>query len=238
LTVIDKPAPFNLDLLTLSVLLEQEQSATLDVLVPRQVGFDGEIKLSIEGYGAARRALGPGLETTPVTAKAMDRQVSLQLRANRDAEIASRPIYVRGEATVAGHTIVQYSQPIPLSVRQLPFTLENTMKRLSVTIVPPGVPSAAGEAEFAIRASRRGWFTDQINLALEGLPEGIVATSTNLPNHVGEVPFKLTATEKAVPKEYRITVVGSASAGGRTYQQKTEPLVLTVAKPQDVPDKQ
>src|SRR5206468_2300303 len=105
---------------------------TLDLLVPRHDGFEGEIKLTLEGYVAARQALGQGLETAPVTVKANESRAALKLKAKLDAEIGSRPVYVRGEATVDGQTVVQYSQPIPLTIRQVPFTLANTMKRLSV----------------------------------------------------------------------------------------------------------
>lgn len=237
LAVLDTPAPFLIELYTLALTLEQEQSADLDIGIVRRNGFEGEIKLSAEGYSAGREPLTQNLEAPTAALKPGQSHATLRLKAKPDAEIGSRLIYVRGETTVDGQPVIEFSQPIPLAVRQIPFTLRNTMKRLSVAVLPPGVQSAASEAEFAVRASRRGWFTDQINLSLEGLPEGVTATSTNLPNKVGEVTFKLTATEKApVSKDFQITVLGSSSVAGRTYQQRTEPMTLSITKSQDVAD--
>jgi hypothetical protein len=54
---------------------------------------------------------------------------------------------------------------------------------------------------------------------------------------VGEAGFKLIATDKApAGKEFQITVLGSATVDGRTYQQRTIPMTLTVTRPQDMAD--
>lgn len=237
LTVVNSGPAFVLDALTLSVLLEQDQTSQVDVEVVRRDGFDADIKLTLDGYSAGREPLERNVETASITLKGQESRARLNLKAKADSEIGSRPIYVRGEATVDGQAVTQFSQPLPLTIRQLPFTLLNTMKRLSVAALPNGAKSAASEAEFAVRASRRGWFTDQIDLALEGLPEGVTATSTNLPSQVGEVTFKLTASDKApAGKEFQITVVGSANLEGRTYRQKTVPMTLSITAPQDLAD--
>ncbi|MFO1499776.1 MAG: PPC domain-containing protein [Verrucomicrobiota bacterium] len=237
LTILDSAPPFTLELLTLSVSLEQEQAADLQLLVRRRDGFDGEIKLTPEGFSSGRESIARNLEFQPVTLKAAESRARLTCKARMDSEIGVHPIYVRAETTVDGQTINQYSQAVPLTIRQLPFSLVNTMKRLSVAVLPAGTTSAASEAEFAVRASRRGWFTDQIDLSLEGLPEGVTATTTNLASHVGEVTFKLHATEKAaVLKDFEITVVGSANIAGRIYQQRTAPMTLSVTKPTEVAD--
>jgi hypothetical protein len=236
LTVLDTPPLFTIDLLTLSLLLEQDQSANLEVAVARKEGFEGDIKLTAEGYSSGREPLTDNVDVQPITAKPGEHRVSLKMKAKLDSEIGSRLIYVKAESTNGGQTITQYSQAIPLTITQIPFTLFNTMKRLSVAVLPAGTTSAAGEAEFVVKASRRGWFTDQVNLSLEGVPEGVLATSTNLPSHVGEVTFKLTTTDKApAQKEFQIRVLGSATIGGRTYQQKTAPMTLSItAPPQEV----
>ena len=47
----------------------------------------------------------------------------------------------------------------------------------------------------------------------------------------------LPPTEKATTaKDFQITVVGSANAGGRTYQQRTDPMTLSITAPQNVAD--
>jgi hypothetical protein len=230
-TVMDTPAPFVLELGALSVLLDQEQSAVLKVRGKRRSDFEGEIKLALEGYAYGRDNLTEQIESPEVILKAGESDASLQVKARAYAEPGSRPVYVKAETTVDRQSVVQYSDPIPLTIRQIPFTLLNTMKNLSVTVLPPGRTSAAAEAEFAVRTERRGWFAGEISLALEGLPEGITATSTNLPSGIGEAGFKLTATDKApAGKEFKIVVRGTATIGGRTYEQRTTPATLTVSK--------
>ena len=237
LTVLARPAPFTSELLTLSLMLEQEQSGALDIVVIRRDGFDGEIKLTAEGYSAGREPLSRNVEFQPVTLKGAESRGRLLLKAKPDAEIGSRLVFVKAEATVDGQAVSEYSQAIPLEIKQLPFTILSTMKRLSVAVLPGGLKSPASEAEFAIRASRRGWFTDQIQLDVEGVPEGVTISSTNLPSHVAEASFKLTATEKApAGKEFQLTVVGSANVAGRSYQQRTGPITLSVTKSTDIAD--
>lgn len=236
LTVTASPPPFALQLATLSLAMEQDQSAKLYVNVRRN-GFDGEIKLIAEGYSSGREPLSRNVDAAAVTVKAGESQAVIALKARTDSETGTRPIYVRGEASVNGEGVTQYSDALPLSLRELPFTLVNTMKRLSVAVLPAGAKSAASEAEFAVRVSRRGWFTDQINLSLEGLPEGVTATSTNLPSQSSEAAFRLSSTDKApVDKEFQITVIGSATVAGRSYQQRTAPVTLSITKPTDLAD--
>jgi hypothetical protein len=104
---------------------------------------------------------------------------------------------------------------------------------LAVTAQPAGAKSAAGEAEFSIKVTRRGLFTEDITLVLEGLPDGISATSTNLARGVGEAAFKLTASDKAqTGKTNTITVVGTATANGRTLQQRAPGITLVVNAPE------
>lgn len=235
LTVQPSTAPFTLDLLTLSLLLEQDQTGTVHVQLQRRAGFDGEIKLSAEGYSAGRESLGRNVDVTGATLKAGETHGTLSLKARLDSEIGSRLVYVKGEATVDGQVVTQLSQSMPLTLQQIPFTLLNTVKKVSVAVLPAGNKSAASEAEFTIKASRRGWFTDQINLSLEGLPEGVSVTSTNLASQVREVTYRLATTDKApADKDFQVTVVGSATAGGRTYEQRTAPMALSITKPQDL----
>jgi hypothetical protein len=237
LTVLETPPPFTIGLMTLSLVMDQGQSGTLDVVVHRREGFNGEIKLLPEGFSSGREPLTRNVAVDPVTLKPGETQATFKMRARIDSETGRRPIYVRGEAKANGETVVQYSPSLPLTVHEIPFALENTMKRLSIAVLPPDVESAASEAEFTVRASRRGWFTDQINLKLEGLPEGVIATSTNLPSRVGEVTFKLTTTNKAPPaKEFQIIVVGSADVANRNYEQRTVPMTLSITKSQAMAD--
>ncbi|HVY68824.1 MAG TPA: PPC domain-containing protein [Verrucomicrobiae bacterium] len=228
LSVLDA-TPFTLDLETPAGSVEQEQALTLEVQAVRRNGFNGEIKLSAEGYSSGREGIGRNFNVEAPVIKMGESRGRVTLRARVDSETGTRLVWLRGEANVDGRTVVQYSRAIPVSINMVPFTLANNLKVLSLTVLPPGSKSAAGEAELQIKASRRGWFTDLITLTIEGLPEGVNATTVNLPNGVGDATFKLTATDKAaVGKETSFTVLGSANVAGRTFQQRTAPIKLTI----------
>jgi hypothetical protein len=222
-------APFSVEPLTLSASVEQEQSTVLEVVLHRRDGYAGEVQLALEGFSAGRDPISRSVETGPVTLKGYDTQGTLNLKARLDAELGTRPVWIRGEAKVNGQAVSVASRPLPLTIREFPFALANSLPRLSVTALPSGLKSAAGEAEFLVRVSRRGWFTDDINLAIEGLPEGITATATNLPRYASEAAFKLTAGEKApAGKEVPLRVVGTAHVNGRRYEVRSPELKLTI----------
>jgi hypothetical protein len=222
-------APFGVEPLTLSVTMEQEQSAGLEVLVRRAEGYREDIQLSLEGFSTGREAITRSVDTGPVTLRGYDTRATFNLRARLDAELGTRPIWVRAEGRAGGEPVVLVSRALPLTIREFPFALNNSLPRLLVTALPAALKSAASEAEFTVRVSRRGWFTDDISLALEGLPEGVTATSTNLPRNIAEAAFKLTATEKApAGKDVSLFVVGTANVNGRGYQVRSPELKLTI----------
>jgi hypothetical protein len=128
--------------------------------------------------------------------------------------------------------VTQYSRPIPLTIDPFPFTLANSLPRLAVTAMPPDKKSAASEAEFTVKATRRGWFTDDIGLSVEGVPEGITINTAGMPRGAGEAAYKITATDKApVGKEVSLVVVGTANVNGRSYKLRSAPIVVTVNAP-------
>src|SRR5262249_5396700 len=138
------------------------------------------------------------------------------------------------DAKIDGQTVVQYSRAIPLTVEPVPFTLASSLPRLAVTASPPERRSPASEAEFSIKANRRGWFGEDISLSVEGLPEGISVNTTNISRGTGEAAFKLSATDKApAGKDVSIVVVGNASVNGRNYQYRASPIKVTVNAPEE-----
>ncbi len=235
LTVRDTP-PFTVSFLSLGAEVEQEQSTTVEAVIQRGNGFDGAVTVSLEGFSSDRESISRSVSVDSVTLKPGETHATFRLQAKLDSEIGSRPIFVKGEANVAGQTIDQYSRTIPLTIREFPFTLSTTLPRLTLTAIPQGTKSAAGEAEFGVKVSRRGLFTEEIALAIEGLPDGIVATSTNLPRSVSEATFKLTATEKAaVGKTNTFKILGTSDVNGRRLQQRTSAITLVVNAPGEGP---
>ena len=231
LTVLDQP-PFTLEPVTLSVRMEQDQSATVEVAARRHGGFAGDIQVTAEGFSSGKEPLGRNVELQPVTLKGSDSRAALNLKAKLDSETGTRMVLFKGEAKVDGQSVTQYSRAIPLTIDPFPFTLSSSLPRLAVTALPPDRKSAAGEAEFSVKANRRGWFTDDINLAVEGVPEGITINATNIARGGGEAGFKIIANDKApAGKEVSLTVVGTANINGRNYQFRSSPIVVTINAP-------
>ena len=230
--------PFTVDWVTLSAQLEQNQSTALQAEVQRRNGFSGDIKVSLEGFSSGADPLTKSLDVQPVTLKEKSQRADFTVKAKLDSETGTRVVYLKAEATVDGQPVVQYGGGIPVTVTEFPFTLANSLPRLAVTAQAAGVRSAAGEAEFSVKVTRRGLFSEDIALALEGLPEGITATSTNLPRGIAEAAFKLTATDKAqANKTNTLTVVGTANVNGRALQQRAPAITLVVNAPAEMETK-
>jgi len=231
LTVLDKSA-FTLEPITLSALIDQNQSAAVELLIHRHNGFTGDIQVTAEGFSAGKEPLNKNVELQPVTLKAADARATLNLKAKLDSETGTRMILFKTVSKVDGQTNVQFSRPVPLTIDPVPFTLANSLPRLAVTAMPPDKKSAASEAEFSVKANRRGWFTDDINLAVEGVPEGLLINATNIARGAGEAAFKITASDKApTGKEVSLTVVGTANINGRDFRFRGSPVVVTINAP-------
>ena len=232
-TVLDKP-PFSVEWISLDGQMEQNQSSKLLAKLTRHDGFAGDVKVSVEGFSAGKDPISRSAEVQSVTLKTNATDAEFKIKAKNDSEIGTRPIYLKAEATVDGQPAVEYSESIPLTITEFPFTLVNSLPRLALTALPKGTQSAAGEAEFSVKATRRGLFNEDIALAFEGLPEGIVATTTNLPRGVTEAAFKLTTNEKAkAGTTNKFTVVGTAGVNGRSFTQRTPEISLIVNAPAD-----
>ena len=231
LTVLDKPS-FTVEPISLSARVEQNQSTAVEVQVQRHNSFLGDIQVSAEGFSSGKEPLTRNVEFQPATLKGADTRATINLKAKLDSETGTRLVVFKGEAKVNGQTVSQYSRAIPLTIDPVPFTLANSLPRLTVTALPPDKKSPAGEAEFNVKANRRGWFTDDITLSVEGVPDGLVINSTNITRGASEAGFKILATDKApAGKEVSLTVVGSATINGRPYQFRGSPIVVTINAP-------
>jgi hypothetical protein len=235
---VRESAPIAVRMLTLSAGTEQNQSAEILVEVTRRPGFEGEVKVMLEGYSAGKEPITKSFDVGAVTLKPGETLARLNPRAKLDAETGTRPVFARAEATIHGQAVSVYSEPIVVTVGEFPFALSSSLPRVTLTALPDGASSAAGEAEFSVKVSRRGWFTEDVNLALEGLPEGISATSTNLPRGQAEAAYRLKASENAEPgKTHPVTIVGTANVNGRNYQLKGPTVSVIVNAPAELAEK-
>ncbi len=234
LTVLDT-VPFSLDVTTLGAAMEQNQAGAVEVFAQRKEGFNGEIKLVAEGFSAGREAASRSFSGGDGVIKSGENIGRIKLTPKMDSEIGIRTVVVRGEAMADGRQVVNYTQPIPVSVTQFPLVLSSTLPRLSLTVLPPGSDSAAGEAETKIRVERRAGFGGDVELSIEGLPEGVRSELPKIPAGVGEVSMKLFATDKAkVGTNYNLTVVGTAVVNDRNYKVRTGQIGLTIGLPEAV----
>ncbi|MEK7674586.1 MAG: hypothetical protein AAB676_01960 [Verrucomicrobiota bacterium] len=231
LTVLE-PSPFALEPATLMASVEQDQTASIEVIAQRQDGFTGEIKISAEGFSAGREPITRSFDLQPVTLKGTETRGLLNLKARLDSEVGTRLIVLKGETTVNGQTIAQYSSAIPVAVSQVPFVLSTALKRLTVTALPPGTQSAAAETTFTVKAERRAGFNGEIALALDGVPEGVTATIDKILANSAEAIVKLVATDKAsAGKEFQLTIRGTGSFNERNYKHSPEQIKLTINAP-------
>ncbi len=234
LTVLEA-TPFSIDATTLGLSLEQEQAGTIEVLTERRDGFNGEIKISAEGFNAGREGVGRSFSGGDAVIKAGEAIGRIALTPKMDSEVGLRTLVIRGEANVGGRQVVTYGRPIPVAVSQYPLILSSTLPRLSLAVLPPGSTSAAGEAETKIRVERRGGFNGDVELVLEGLPEGVRSELPKIPAGVGEVSMKLTSTAQAkVGTNYAVTVVGRAVFNDRNYKARTPAIGLTISVPDSI----
>lgn len=235
ITVLDA-VPFTVDLVTLSADVEQNRSRTIDVYVQRREGFTAPIKLTAEGYSAGKDPITKSFDVTEATVNAAETVGKVKLKAKQDSEIGTRTIVIRGEAT-DGQTFVQYSREVPVTITQIPFVLSSTLPKLSVTALPPGSESAAGEASTIIKVERRDGFTNELQLAVTGMPAGINTTLDKIPANGTETTLKIVATEKAAVGTNTFTVLGTSAHKDRNYKFRTGPVTVVVSAPEPMEQK-
>lgn len=229
LSVFDS-APFTLDALSLAAAMDQLQSATVDALILRRPGFTGDVKLSAVGFTTGREPITKSLDVKELTVKADARTAQLKFTAKVDSELGTRAIQLRGEATENGQAVVQFSQPMALTVAQIPFVLSVTPAKIALNLARSGGTNA-DEATVKVKVERRN-FTGAIPLLLEGLPAGVQVHGTNIPSGAGEAALVFTATEKAAAgTNYAFVVQGTALHNDRLYRHKTGGVKLILTAP-------
>jgi hypothetical protein len=122
---------------------------------------------------------------------------------------------------------------VPVTVTEVPFVISSTLTRLSVTALPTNAQSAASEAATTVKLQRRAGFTNEVNLALEGLPAGMIATLDKIPANGTETTLKLVATEKAPAGTNSVALVAAGMHSDRNFKHRSS-LTLTINFPEPV----
>ena len=235
LTILDT-APFTLELVTLSAAVEQNQTATVEVMVQRREAFMGDIKLGAEGFSAGTNPITKSFDVAEVTLKGNESLGKVNFTARQDSEVGIRTVVIRGDATVEGQPVTEYSRPLPVSVSQVPFVISSTLSRLMITALPPGSQSAAGETSTTVKVDRRAGFTNEVLLTIEGLPVGVNSVLEKLPANGGEIILKLVATEKAaIGTNFSFSILGTGLHNDRNYRSRSGAVTLVVSAPEIEP---
>lgn len=235
LTVLEA-APFSVASATLLANIEQSQSGEVEVLVERR-GFNGEIKVTAEAFSPARDGMSRSFDFQPLVLNAGQSSGKLSLRAKPDADLGARHLVLKAEAEADGKAVADYSGPIPLATAQIPFVVTPSLKKLLVTALPESSGSAAAEAVLTLKASRRMNFAGEIQISIEGIPDGVKPVLSNIATNSNETTIKLIATEKAeTGKDHNLTVVAAGTHNDRIYRFRSTPVSLTVNAPEKEPD--
>ena len=231
LTVLPE-APFSIASATLMETVEQNENGKIDLLVNRG-GFDGEIRITPEGFSTGREPITRSFEFQPLVIKPGQNRGTLSLKAKTDSEVTGRHIVLRGEADVDGSTVTVFSPLVPVQTVQIPYVLTTSLKKLIVTALPSESESAASEAVFTVKADRRMKFDGEIELKLDGAPDGVSVEIGKIPENGGESPVKLRASEKApAGKEFKLTISGAGVHNDRTYRFRAPPVTLVINAPE------
>jgi hypothetical protein len=229
LTVFET-APFTIDALTLASSMDQLQASAVEVFVHRRPGFNGEIKLSAVGFSAGREPITKSLDVKEVTLKTNETTAKIPLVAKVDAEVATRPVFVRAEAMEAGEKVVQFTQPMSITVAQIPFVLSAAPAKLTLN-APRAGSTNIDEVLLKVKADRRG-FTGEIPLTIDGLLTGVQVEGTNIPANAAEATVRILATAKTPPlTNVSFTIQGAAMDKDRLYRHKTGAVRLSVVPP-------
>ena len=223
--------PFTIDSVSVAASMDQLRSANVDVTIGRRPGFTGDVKLSVVGFSAGRAPVTKSLDVRENTLKGEASSGQIKLTARGDSEIGTRHILVRAEATDAGQPVVLFSQPVAVTVSQIPFVLSTSSSKLTLNASPAGATNF-DEVELKVRAERRN-FTGEIPLTWEGLPAGIKLEGASIPTNTTELVVKISATEKSKPAtNITLTVQGAAMNNDRLYRHKAGAIQLNIAPPE------
>jgi len=188
------------------------------------------VKLSAVGFTLGRAAIAKSLDVKEVTVKGSETAGKLVFAAKVDSEVGTRAVLVRGEASDNGQTVVQFSQPIAMTVAQIPFVLSAAPAKLALDM-PRAGSTNVDDAILKVKVERRN-FAGEIPLTIDGLPAGVKVEGTNVPASAAEATLTFVATDKAQPTtNSTLTIRGAAMHNDRLYRHKTGSVKLTIAPP-------
>ena len=210
---------------SLAALWERPESVRslgnrLVVVANRDVGFDGEIVLTVVG-------LPPGVTATPNSIPAGKAETAIEFRLSEKANLGSFAFTVVGRGRQNDHQFTATLQPSPLMVGQ-PFDLK---------IQPNPVPLVAGgRATLTVTASRKGGYGGPIGLEFRNLPAQVKASRAIIGSGKSATTVTLTAAADApIGSRGDVDLLGTVRLGNQqaaspafTVHVQAPPRLLTV----------
>ncbi|MSU35484.1 MAG: hypothetical protein EXS36_10285 [Pedosphaera sp.] len=217
--------PLTVDALTPMVELDQNGGSSVEVQVTRSAEFTGDVRVVAEEL--------PGLSLPAITIPAGQSRGRLQISAANNSEVSTRWLMIFATASVGGQDFsIHAPNPLPVRTGAIPFFLTTAQPRLSVTALPVERKSPAAAAELIIKIDRRLGFTNEIETAVEGIPDGVQFSLDPVAANARETVLKLLATEKAPSgKQFDLVITGTALHQQRQYKLKSSSVKLIIAAP-------
>ncbi len=210
LSVQAAPAGFSLSVTPGTLTLAADGTAgTVSVLAAAQGGFSSSVQVAIAGLPAGVTAQPSSLTLTPGTA------ATLTLTAPAGTAIGSSTATLTGTSGALTHTA---SLAINVTPPPPDFSLAVSPQSLSATI------GAAGQPVQLTETAVNG-FTDNVNVALSGLPAGVTANPDSFSLTPG-MPQSVTLTAGNNAPAGTANVVFTGTSGSLTH---TATLALTVS---------
>ncbi len=201
LSVQAAPADFSLGVTPGTLTLAADGTAgTVSVLAAPQGGFSSSVQVAIAGLPAGVTAQPSSLTLTPGTA------ATLTLTVPAGTAVGSSTATLTGTSGALTHTA---SLAITVAPPPPDFSLAVSPQSLSVTIGAAGQP-------VQLTATAVNGFTDNVNVALTGLPAGVTANPASLSLTPG-TPQSVTLTAGNNTPSGTANVVFTGTSGSLTH---------------------
>lgn len=192
-----------------SVSVEQGDSASLTVSVTRDGGFNGAISADVSG-------LPEGVTASLDAIDGAADEAELRVVASNSAAAGTSTLTL----TLSGSGVEPQTLPIQLTVTERPdFDLELGTDSLTVYHGQSAGP-------VGVTILRKGGFSGDVTLEVEGLPDPVTASVTS-PGAGDEGEIRFTAQQDTAKGEFELTIRASSSELG----DKTESFTLTLLPP-------
>lgn len=212
----------------------QGGAVILNVDVQRRNGFGGDVRLRAEG-------LPPGMTMSRGLIRAGQNSAVVTLRCPPDAAIGFAAWRLIGEATIDGRTVTRIATPgnnvqKPLSdanqvvFRPAELALAAVAERqgFALTLPVSEVTLQPGQSvTLKVQAIRNMGFNAGINLAINGLPNGVTAQLKNIAQDQNEVEITITAANNAPAVDFQNAVL----TGTANNITQAAPAITVIVRP-------